>query len=145
MIRRAIDADFEPLFAMCREFWKAGGPLPEFDEDYTREKLRLILGSCPVLVSVDSGLITGMLILTFTEHLCAPLVNCGEVAWYVRPEHRKGGVGLELLREGIQLARESGAHTMTFVYMQASMPDVIKSIYESLGFVESERTYLKRL
>lgn len=142
MIREAESKDLPRLLEMSEAFWTAGGPVDGFDKGYTKSKLTRLLDDALILVDND---VQSMLILLFNEHLCVPKVNVCELAWYVEPAARSTGVGMSLLKEGIRIAKESNAETMTLAFMEKSMPNVIKSIYENLGFELSETSYIKRL
>jgi GNAT superfamily N-acetyltransferase len=142
MIRVAGENDLHELLCMSEEFWAAGGPIDGFDAEYTLKKLKQLIVSGMILVDRD---LTGMIIIIYNEHLCVPKVNACELAWYVKPESRASGVGMELLKTAINISKNAGADTMTLAFMEKSMPNVIKSIYEKLGFQLSETSYIKRL
>ena len=145
MIRQANKQDLDQLLSMSKDFWLAGGPIDDWDAGYTHKKLESIIENHLILVSDNESVITGMIILVFVDHLCAPVVNACELAWYVRPEYRGSSIGIKLLQQAVEISRASGAKTMTLAYMERSMPDTIQSIYERLGFERNETSYLMRL
>ena len=66
----------------------------------------------------------------------AQFADCPEfVEVYVVPERRSQGIGTQLLRRALQLARERGASQAT-ICVDTDNPRA-RSLYERLGFVES--------
>lgn len=145
MIRDALSKDIPQLLLMCEAFWKEGAPFEEYDERHTLDKLKQYLDMFPFYVSEVDGKLNGMMILVYSDALCAPIKFAAELAWYVVPEARRGGIGIELIKNAEARAIEDGCQAISMAYMTKNMPDVVKSIYEKLGYRESERTYLKRL
>ena len=68
-----------------------------------------------------------------------------ELAWWVDPEHREMGSGIELLSHIEGLARIKGIKHWNMVYQTASMPTVVKHIYEKMGYTENEVVYSRVL
>lgn len=68
-----------------------------------------------------------------------------EIAWWVEPDYRKGSYGIKLLKLIESLAKDAGVKYWSMVFMESSMPDDIKRIYEALGYELNETTYTKVL
>jgi GNAT superfamily N-acetyltransferase len=68
-----------------------------------------------------------------------------EIAWWVEPEHRSGGNGIKLLKHIEELARKTGIKYWNMAYMESSMPEQIKGIYEKLGYKRTEIIYSREL
>jgi len=66
-----------------------------------------------------------------------------ESFWYVDENHR--GQGLKLLIKGQQVAKEMGAKRMMMVFLENSMPEKVKSIYERMDYKLIQTTYFKEL
>lgn len=68
-----------------------------------------------------------------------------ELAWWVDPDHRELGSGIELLAHIEGLARLRGVKHWNMVYQTASMPEVVKAIYEKMGYTQNEIVYSRVL
>lgn len=68
-----------------------------------------------------------------------------ELAWWVDPNHRELGSGVELLSHIEGLARVQGVKHWNMVYQTASMPEVVKAIYEKMGYTQNEIVYSRVL
>lgn len=84
----------------------------------------------------------------FLAAVKTPDINTGELkavelGWYVKPSKR--GIGLKLLRTYIEWAKESGCKAVGVTHMQDVMPQVVKRIYERMGFIHTESSYLMEL
>lgn len=75
--------------------------------------------------------------------LTGELTAC-EVGWWVEPEFRKGGAGLELLDAGEEWARHIGAGEIQMIAPIGSDVDVTK-IYQRRGYRPLETLWSKRL
>jgi len=71
------------------------------------------------------------------------VMTCMESFWYVDENHR--GQGLKLLIKGQQVAKEMGAKRMMMVYLENSMPEKVRSIYERMDYKLIQTTYFKEL
>lgn len=141
MIRPAQADDTDKIIALCREFWDAScDGLGGFDESHTRSMLeRYMMGGC-CLVTDD---VCGFILLVESENLCNPHPIAAEVAWYVTPSKR-GGAGIELLRAAMRYCELKKIRCLSMMYMETSMPEAIKKIYDRMGLVQRETTYMKR-
>jgi len=68
-----------------------------------------------------------------------------ELAWWVNPEHRAGSNGIKLLRHIETLAKDAGIKYWTMAYMESSMPETVKRIYENMGYRQTEVVYMREL
>lgn len=64
-----------------------------------------------------------------------------ELAWWVDPEHRKAGIGAELLDTFEYWAKKVGCDFVTMV----SLDDELCKFYEDEGYLLYERAYMKKL
>lgn len=70
-------------------------------------------------------------------------LRASEMFWFVGKEHRGGGIALMDAFES--WAKERGARQITMAFLQDSMPDVVKGIYERRGYRLFEAHYLKEV
>lgn len=68
-----------------------------------------------------------------------------ELAWYVNPEHRSGTNGIKLLKHIESLAKAAGIKYWVMAYMESSMPETVKHIYEKMGYKQTEVLYMREL
>ena len=64
-----------------------------------------------------------------------------ELAWWVEPEHRKTGVGWELLKIFEMWAKKVGCRYVTMIGLDKD----IDKFYKKAGYKAVERTYMKEL
>lgn len=99
------------------------------------------------LLSMDGdeavGLIVGMKVMpSFSEEL----VSC-ELAWYVKPEHRKSRRGLELLRAYEEWSKQVGCKFAQFALLMSDQldPETVEKIYNIRGYRKTEQGFQKAL
>lgn len=96
------------------------------------------LGYARILVSEADGNIGGVFAFIVFPHYFSGEQVAGEVIWYVEPEARKSGAGLELLWAAEKLAASLGAKKM-----QLTAPtEEIASMYRKLrGYKQVETAF----
>lgn len=67
-----------------------------------------------------------------------------ELFWWVTPTERNSPVGLRLMKKGEACAADAGC-TLICMSLLSSSPQSVGKIYEKLGYVFSEGTYMKEL
>lgn len=147
MIRDAVEADFPEIERHCARFWKETqfNDVPYVD-GASIPYIKIALEHDLLFVLERGGEIVG-----FSAGCVAPLMGDSsrlsgtELAWWVDPEHRKGGGGIGLLKALESRARELGCEYWNMIAMQSSMPTQIESIYLKMGYNKGESTYTKRL
>lgn len=85
----------------------------------------------------------GAIGLVFTPSLEDGVLTCMEAFWYVDEKNR--GQGLKLFLKAEKVAKEMGAKRMIMMYLQNSMPDKVKNIYERMGYKYIQTSYFKEL
>ena len=68
-----------------------------------------------------------------------------ELAWWVNEDHRESGGGIQLLRSIEKRAKAEGIKYWSMAYMQSSMPESIKKVYDAMGYKINESLYTKVL
>jgi hypothetical protein len=144
MIRPADSCHLFDVLAMCKEFWSSTQN-EEYDHDFTERKLKSIYDNHMILISESKGSVTGFIIVAITENLCSPSLTACELAWYVKPCSRGGRGGISLLKAAESYAKISGCTKMSMVFMESSMPESVKLIYDKLGYSLTESRYERAL
>lgn len=147
MIRPGTPDDIGDVVRMSEEFWQHS----QFKhEPFDPEHVAIMAGHCieqglMVVLDTDGG------VHGFCCGVAGPLLASGsvlagsEIAWWVDPGYRKGRNGVGLLIAIEEAAKKIGCKYWTMVYMETSMPDEIRSIYERMGYNHGETTHTKRL
>lgn len=146
MIRHGEERDIEPIVAMACEFWAH----TTYKDPACPETIRGMVSLCindhlMSVIEINNDLVG------FAAGLTGPLLGNGlvltgtELAWWVNPAHRSGSNGVKLLKHIEQSAKDAGVTYWSMAYMESSMPEAIKGIYEKMGYQRTEITYMKRL
>lgn len=143
VIRTAVEGDIPEILEMCAHFWSETIYDEPFDPDYTVNMVKLSLDH-ELLAVVDLNGVVG-----FVAGIKSPLLGNGdtltgtELAWWIEPEHRKGRLGIDLMRYIEKLAKIQGVKYWNMISMESSAPEVANRIYERLGYSKSETSYTK--
>jgi GNAT superfamily N-acetyltransferase len=129
---------------MCKDFWSSTQG-EAYDHEHTEIKLKSIYDNHIILISESKGSVTGFIIVAITENLCSSILTACELAWYVKPCSRGGRDGVSLLKAAESYAKISGCAKMSMVFMESSMPESIKLIYDKLGYNLKETRYERAL
>mgnify|MGYP003653046099 CR=1 FL=1 len=146
MVRPGTINDLPSIISMASEFWVH----TIYDEPICAESVASMAKLCidqdlMSVVDVDQS------IVGFACGVKGPLlgnnsVSTGtEIAWWVDPDHRSGRNGIGLLKHIEGLAKAAGIKYWNMAYMESSMPTEIKSIYEKLGYQQTEVIYSRVL
>jgi GNAT superfamily N-acetyltransferase len=144
MIRPAEDGDLFDILGMCKAFWCATQDLV-YDHEHTTKKLAQLHEDHMILVAESGGVVIGFMIIATTDNLCSPELTACELAWYVSPNSRSGNCGIKLLKAGEDYAKLTGCKKMSMVFMESSMPQTIKNIYDKMGYKLTETRHERAL
>lgn len=147
MIRQATKYDIHKITEMMREY-ALEAPVETFKDSVNQnaqyfEQLiyELIAGKGFVLVDND---LNGMLIAVITPNIwCPKVIELKELAWWVKPSHRKSTLGGKLWLEFNRLGEElldNGRINIVYSTVMVSSPDIN---YEKRGFKKLETTYFR--
>ena len=100
-------------------------------------------GNAKILGLKKDNKFIGAIGLVFTPSMEDGVMTCMETFWYVDEKHR--GQGLKLLLKAEKEAKAMGAKRMMMMYLQNSMPNKVKNIYERMGYKYIQTTYFKEL
>lgn len=101
------------------------------------------IGVGKILALKKDNKFIGAIGLVVTPSLEDGVATCMEAFWYVDENHR--GQGLKLLIKGQKVAKEMGAKRMMMMFLENSMPEKVKNIYERMGYKLIQTTYFKEL
>lgn len=101
----------------------------------------IIIGRGFILVDDD---VNGMLVAIKTQNIWSPdILELKELAWWVKPEYRKGSLGGKLWIEFNYLANEMIKENKIQIVTSSLMVNSPKLDYEKRGFRLLESTYIK--
>jgi N-acetylglutamate synthase-like GNAT family acetyltransferase len=144
MIRQATKYDKKDITEMMVQFCKES-QIEHYrhigDSEYWQGLLdQIIAGRGVIFIKPNVGVIIGLI---------SPVIWCDktlamyELAWYVKPEHRKGTTGYRLLQAylkyGNQL-KEQGRIKLFTLSKLANSPDLD---YKKLGFVKTDENWMQ--
>ena len=144
MVRAGLQSDINAIVEMSDEFWAQ----TIYEEPAIADDVALMAKHC-----IDSKLMSvlqiGGQVVGFACAVAGPLLanhsvkTATEIAWWVNPDHRSGRNGISLLKHIERLAKEAGVKYFNMAYMESSMPEQIRSIYEKIGYRQTEIIYTK--
>ena len=118
----------------------------EIDEKYIELLVKLFLEfpdpkQRGLFVAMDGPLFIGLLAAIVNQG--SVVKQCNELMWFVLPDYRKEGVGLNLMQMYADWATELGIKKVTMSHYGEN--DNLKKFYEDNGFKQTEVTYVKDL
>ena len=147
MIRDCETKDIPALIAMSKIFWQHTlYKDEEFQEDAVEGMIKAAMKDKLCFVYDVNGTAQGF-VCGIKGYLLANFdVLVGtELAWWVNESHRNSTAGLKLLKAIEKRAKDIGIKYWNMAYMQSSMPESVKRIYESMGYEENESLYTRVL
>lgn len=147
MLRVGCKKDLDAIVAMSRDFWqhtqfKHEEFQPEMVEGMALKSMDDELCLVYEIDGTAQGFICGIKGCLLAN---ADIIVGTELAWWVNPEYRSSGAGLKLLAGIERLAKDAGIKYWNMLYMESSMPDQVKRIYENRGYKMTENSYTKVL
>lgn len=149
--RLAIPEDMPGLLLMAKRFHEAAGAestkVPFDIDSTTLSFLRLMEDDAAglVIAIVDAGKLVGMLAFQYFTPLFNMHVKAAvDAVFWVEPEHRSTGRGMEALSVAhVGLKADGVSH----VYMKtlATNPPNAANLYQALGYAPAETGYVKEL
>ena len=145
MIRLATPSDFPSILDMSETFWQ----FTQFDEPFDRDHalgMAQMAYDHGLLIVVDDGQICG-----FMAAIKSPLLGSSsawmatELAFWINPEKRGKLLGIELVKFLERLCIKQEVKYLSLAYMETSMPEKVRVMYEKLGYTLQETLYTKVL
>lgn len=140
MIRVATPADYAQVKTFANNFLAVSPYKDKYDEECLHNLIShsLTTSNKEVVVLLDDfGMIAGRT----NPFMFGTKLIATEVGWWVEPEHRKTGIGKDLLDAFEFWAKEVGCDSVVMV----SLDDALGKFYERNGYVLTERSYIKDL
>ncbi len=132
-----------PLLRMHRDELATHPALMAVEPNWNAYRALENTGALLALVAYAGDEIVGYSTAFFGPHLhCTGLRYAHSDALYVKPEHRRGGLGVALVRETERLARERGAR---MVMWHARPGTVLEKILPRLGYCAEEIAFCKEI
>ncbi len=146
MIRVATKDDFHDIVCMSAEFWQN----TIYDDDFCYDSVYRMVSGCYdynlLIVAEKEGELVGFVAGVEGKLLANHSVKIGaELAWWLNPSARGGSLGVKMLKAAEKQAKDNGIKYWSMMYMESSMPEQIRKIYEKMGYQLAETTYVKRL
>ena len=144
MIRLATLDDMSELLRMGESFFNAYGysDITKFNKKDTKDLLGRL---------IDDGLLltdgkTSMLgFVVFPMFMNNQTIVAQELFWWVDEESRKSGIGIEILKQAEDLAKEYGATVMMMLSINELDGDRVNKLYERLGYKQREQSFMRIL
>lgn len=144
-VRKATRLDYAALVAFGRKFF-ATLPYPdvEFCEASAMRWLDLMSEVGVLLVAEVDGEPVGMAGGIYSPFVFNDRLKVGaEIMWWVEPEYRCNGVGVELLTMLEQCAAEAGCIRWSMMSIEDGSAERVAAMYHRAGYTPAERTYVK--
>jgi GNAT superfamily N-acetyltransferase len=146
LIRAAIASDVPRIVELGSRSLK-DGPYSRMIKDTPEHSAALALQTIEnangkiLVYETDSGKVAGLLGFFVFPHYFTGEPTATELMWYVEPEERKGGGGMQLLWEAEKEAKAMGAKRIGFTAPNAD----IAKLYERFGYKQVEVSFMKEL
>jgi GNAT superfamily N-acetyltransferase len=132
------------MLVFARHFYDS---LPYADIDYDEDSciawLAIMRRDGVLLLAEADGVPVGMAGGIFSPFIFNINVRVGaELMWWIEPEHRGSGIGIELLKDMENAAYTAGARRWSMIAIEDTAERVSR-IYDQMGYTASERTYCK--
>lgn len=144
-VRDATVDDIERIVALAKKFHEVSGyEFLEFDEETVANLVgqSIECGLCPV-AEVDGEVVGFLVGLEFPALLNVNIRVGTEVAWWLEPEFRGKPIGVKLLLEAESKAKRKGLKFWSMMCLEHLNAEGLEDIYQRLGYIRAERTYLK--
>lgn len=148
-IRQATLADVPAIVAMSERFYETT-EFPHrlrfpFDPDTVRKIAESLAAEHVMLMAEHEGEVVGMVglyVLPFMFN--ANHASAHEIVWWVNPEAQGTGAGKALLAAIEPACAAKGAEAIYMVHLATSPPQAA-AIYERMGYLPTESSYVKRI
>jgi phosphinothricin acetyltransferase len=133
-IRTATEADLPAIFEIYNDYILTSTATFDIEPKTPKEQRDWLSDHdtrFEVLVSEDGGVVTGWASLTRWAERGA-YIDTAEVSLYIHKEHRKRGIGKELLDAMIEIARKNRFHTLIAQIVGGN--EKSHALFEKAGF-----------
>lgn len=143
-VRLATDGDIDNMVVIGREFWDSthyNSSGMTFDPEKSKGMVIHCLSNGILAVAEDDGELVGFFIAMITENPFSRDLECVELAFFVRPDYRRFGVGRLLLLRAIKESKAKNLKTFSSGSVFSGTPEAVKQLYESVGMKITEMTF----
>ena len=144
MIRSATLDDVPAIVEMARKFYATTdyANFAPFDETAMTHLVAGLVDHVLLVAETDNQL-NGMVGLMVSPFVFSPSqLFATEIVWWVEPEARNNGVGIELLRAVEPACKAKGCQSIQMMHL-ATSPKQAGLLYQRLGYKHSETSYFK--
>ena len=144
MIRLANYDDIPELLRMGKEFYDASGYKDVCGFNYTDVTGLLVrlIDAGTLLTNGDSCMLG---FTTFNMFFDVSCLSAQELFWWVDKDKRGGRLGLELFAKTEEIAKNMGVKNMIMLSLDHLDGEKVNRIYEKLGYVSREKSYMRSL
>lgn len=148
MIRLATLKDIPALLRLGKKFHESAelSNLLDYDTESVSASIsNMIEGDAgAVIVSTDGSKITGMIgLISFPSYMNFSTKLAQELFWWVEPEYRKTGVGVDLIKAAETWAELMEVSHIIMMSLESSNPEQVNNLYTKLGYTKKENTFYK--
>lgn len=146
-IRPLQDQELTGCYSLGDSFFEEGSLPGSIDRVVCLENWQKVIsnGMGVILGGFDGdelcGIISGLIYPDFNDGI----LIASEMFWYVRPDKRSTGVGMELFRNFESWGKDNGAKRILMVHLKDLMDERLKRLYLSMGYRELETHYVKEV
>ena len=149
-IRPAIFVDIPVLLRMSRDFYSVTNfaEIAPFCYDTMSKFFETLIDKREhvFLVAENADRLAGFTIaLIFPAWFNRDVIMGQELLWWIEPDHRKQGTGLELLTALEEAVVEKGAGSFIVASLDNLEPDRLARLYARRGYVPHEHMFLRGL
>lgn len=145
MIRHATCLDRAEVLELCREFYPhtSYAKWAPFDEESVLEQIDRCTKTGIMLVAQIEDKLVGIIGMVAGPFIFnKDLISATELIWWIQPEHRKSGLGIELVKRADILRKLKGWKSFQMIRLEESDPR-LDEVYVSLGFSPTEHCFTK--
>lgn len=147
--RRARKGDITELVKLTDDFRKTlteyNANTTEYDPEHVAVIIDTVIDAGIAQVAEEDGKIVALLLMVLAPSpFNRSVVIASELCFYVDPEHRRGGVGTRLLKNGFNIAKQLGCDHFNMIHMITG-GERASPLYEKYGFEPKEVIYSKEI
>lgn len=148
MIRKATPADMDALAVMAERFiaFSPHAGMVQSSDAQRRAAMQWVIDNGCIFVAEVGDTIVGMLMAVISPTWFAPDTPIAtELAWWVDEHHRKGTAAIRLVQAFEEWAKESGAAIACMCEMVVEGQPPVGDMIQRMGYIPSERAFIKEI
>lgn len=144
MIRIAEMRDVPELLRMGKRFHEVSGysEFVSYDPETVTQMFKTLIENKTLLTDGKNTML-GFVVFPFFFN--KNILTAQELFWWVDKDKRKTGIGVEILRSAEKQANLLGAKSLIMLNIKNLDGDSVGRLYKSLGYKETEQTYMRSL